>query len=113
MKKVFLMLSILFLTGCTYVNSEVNSDTNGITKLDEDNYIKAVKINSGNGSTKIIYVFCDKNGKIINSNSINFKNGKVDNTVIIPNNKNIFKFECSVLSDCEKMILNVKNSAKN
>lgn len=64
MKLILALLTSLFLfTGCDYnVKQESVLDTNGVTQIAPNLYIKAIKVKAGDGIWHIIYIYCDSQG---------------------------------------------------
>lgn len=113
MKKILLTVGLLlFLSGCNKYQSYDSIDSKPVRI--GDLYFKQILINN-------VYVIlqCDSNGKIITQNtSSHYTSGKtqVSSSVIFPTEdnsiKNKFVFECTVLSDCEIQIQDMKSNIK-
>ena len=69
---LFAISCILLLTGCTEYrySSKVALDSRGVVELQPGIYIKSIRINPGGTSYDSIYVYCDREGRIITGTAI-------------------------------------------
>lgn len=76
------LLSVLLFIGFTGCESKITETRHlrdgGITEIDKDVYVKGIKIYRNDYDSHTIYVYCDKDGNIIQSTpiSVNYKEGK-------------------------------------
>lgn len=83
MKTLILTILLLFMfTGCeeNHINERASMQPSGVVEIGPNIYIKAIIIDPGGIGYHVVYVYCDKNGKIITNTSIttNYQAGKQD-----------------------------------
>lgn len=79
MKYLLLTLLLIGLTGCESKITETRHLQNGgITEIDKGVYVKGIKIYRNEYDFHTIYVYCDKEGNIIQGTSIstNYKKAR-------------------------------------
>lgn len=72
MKSLFLaVLTLLLFTGCeSNIRNNAIVQYNGISELEPGIFVKPIDMKAGTGIYHTIYVYCDKDGRIIRNTPI-------------------------------------------